>query len=816
MKRIFHHFLFAILIIIFALVQTNFASQLSETNAKDKNAFYTLSSLQSGQNSILSARADQGFISDFTDKLTAIEQLFGLENRLQNYSLLVVAPSISSISPSNPQTSVNDQNVVVNGNNFVSGLTVTVTFPNGGTTTLSGSQIVNVSSNSFTMKITMNATGTWKIRVNNPNGEMSNQFSFNVSAAQTPHINSISPASPTVSNSNQNVQVFGTNFQSGMTVTVFIPGGGTSTLSGSQLLNVTQTSFIMVITLNVVGNYGIRVNNPSNLQSNTFNFNTQAAAPNISFISPSTPCVNGNNQNVTVNGSNFQSGLTVTVFLPNSGGTVTLSGSQIQSVSATSFIMVVTLNIQGTYGIRVNNPGGAQSPIFNFSTQYCVNITSILPPSPTISNSDQNVIVNGSGFQSGLTVTVILTGSGGTVILSGSQIQNVSSSSFTMVVTLNVVGQYGIRVNNSNGNQSNIFNFNTQAASPNITSVNPSSPCVNGNNQNVGVTGTNFVSGLTVTVFLPNGGGTVTLSGSQIQSVNSTSFLMVVTLNIQGTYGIRVNNPGGVQSPIFNFSTQYCVNITSILPPSLTVSNSDQNVIVNGSSFQSGLTVTVIIPNGGGTVTLTGSQIQNVTSSSFTMVVTLNVVGQYVIRVNNPNGNQSNVFLFTVQAVAAPTVTSLNPASPTASNVDQNVLVNGTGFQQGLTVTLTFPGGGTGILSGTQIQNVTATSFTMRVTLGATGSWSMRVNNPNGGQSGTFNFSVLSGVQAPVIYSINPTTPIVGSTDQDVIVTGSNFQQNLQVPITFPTGGGTTLSGSQIQKRYTQFIHNEGYLKCYR
>src|SRR6185436_13840510 len=68
-----------------------------------------------------------------------------------------------------------------------------------------------------------------------------------------PQINSISPPGPPRRDVNQNVTVNGANFQPGLTVTVFIPGGGTSTLNGSQIQNVTSSSFTMVVTLNVLG-----------------------------------------------------------------------------------------------------------------------------------------------------------------------------------------------------------------------------------------------------------------------------------------------------------------------------------------------------------------------------------------------------------------------------------------------------------------------------------------------------------------------------------------------------------------------------------
>jgi pimeloyl-ACP methyl ester carboxylesterase/DUF971 family protein len=707
------------------------------------------------------------------------------------------SPSISSISPSAPTRSDSDQSVQVFGSNFVSGLTVTVFIPGGGTATLSGSQIQSLTSTSFTMVITLNVVGQYGIRVNNPSGAQSNTFNFSVQQGN-PSINSISPSSPTRNDSNQNVSVFGSNFVSGLTVTVFIPGGGTATLSGSQIQSVNSSSFTMVITLNVVGQYGIRVNNPSGAQSNTFNFNVQAANPSISSTSPATPTRSDSDQSVQVFGSNFVSGLTVTVFIP-SGGSATLSGSQIQSVTSTSVTMIVTLNVVGQYGIRVNNPSGAQSNIFNFNVQAAnPSVASISPSSPTRNDSNQNVSVFGSNFVSGLTVTVFIPG-GGTATLSGSQIQSVTSSSFTMVITLNVVGQYGIRVNNPSGAQSNTFNFNVQQGNPSISSVSPATPTRSDSDQSVQVSGSNFVSGLTVTVFIP-GGGTATLSGSQIQSVTSSSFTMVITLNVVGQYGIRVNNPSGAQSNTFNFNVQTgSATINSISPATPTRSDSDQSVQVFGSNFGSGLTVTVFIP-GGAIATLSGSQIQGVTPSSFTMIITLNVVGQYGIRVNNSGGAQSNTFNFNVQQPrATPAISSISPATPTSNGNDQNVTVLGSNFQQNLTVTATFPGGGSGTLSGTQIQSVNGSSFTMRITLGAPGTWGIRVNNPDGTQSNNFGFSVVNGVQNPSVSSIDPSVVSASATDQDVTVIGNNFQANLSVIVTFPSGGTSTLTGAQIR-----------------
>jgi uncharacterized protein (TIGR03437 family) len=99
-----------------------------------------------------------------------------------------------------------------------------------------------------------------------------------------------------------------------------------------------------------------------------------AAPPvDITSISPATPGV-GASQVVTVNGAGFASGLTVTMNLPGSG-TTTISGTQIQSVTATSFQMTVTFSKMGTYSIQVTIPAGTQSNTFAFDVGPALPIT---------------------------------------------------------------------------------------------------------------------------------------------------------------------------------------------------------------------------------------------------------------------------------------------------------------------------------------------------------------------------------------------------------------------------------------------------------
>lgn len=132
---------------------------------------------------------------------------------------------------------------------------------------------------------------------------------------------------------------------------------------------------------------------------------------------------------------------------------------------------------------------------------------------------------------------------------------------------------------------------------------------------------------------------------------------------------------------------------------------------------------------------------------------------------NAPGGNGSDIGAFEAQSIPSPTpsptatptptptpatINSISPPSPPRNNVFQNVTVIGSGFQPGLSATIFFPaGGGSGILNGSQIQNVTANSFSIVVLLDTLGTHGIRVNNPDGGQSNIFNFSVIDTPPTP-------------------------------------------------------------------
>src|SRR5262249_50659511 len=145
--------------------------------------------------------------------------------------------------------------------------------------------------------------------------------------------------------------------------------------------------------------------------------------------------------------------------------------------------------------------------------------------------------------------------------------------------------------------------------------------------------------------------------------------------------------------------------LASVVPSGLSQGATSQNVVLNGTGFQSGAVVT-FSPNTGITV--------NNTTVNTAIKITVNVT----IAANAPTGPRdvtvTNTDTGTVTKTGAflvgPAVTNIVPASqPNNTNGDSET-INGTGFQPGATVT--FVGGNAPTVSGTVTVNGAGTQLT--------------------------------------------------------------------------------------------------------
>ena len=141
----------------------------------------------------------------------------------------------------------------------------------------------------------------------------------------------------------------------------------------------------------------------------------------------------------------------------------------------------------------------------------------------------------------------------------------------------------------------------------------------------------------------------------------------------------------------------------------------------------------------------------NTTTTGTSYMASLSADGQY--RWNVAACNTAGCSAFTTQlyfqtptAVAsAPTISSVSPNPVTGSNSRQTITINGTGFVNQPTVTLTWTGQPNYTVPAAQVTFVSSTQLQMAITTTtAADNWTVKVTNPDGQSSNTVGFTVVA------------------------------------------------------------------------
>lgn len=140
-----------------------------------------------------------------------------------------------------------------------------------------------------------------------------------------------------------------------------------------------------------------------------------------------------------------------------------------------------------------------------------------------------------------------------------------------------------------------------------------------------------------------------------------------------------------------------------------------------------------------------------------------------------------------IAASLQPRIYSIEPATPLALIGDQPIKIAGSGFQPGMTVTMLFPSGGSGHLSGEQLREITRDSFFLVAAFNNNpGHYRIRLNSPDGMHSEWFAFRVAPLNLSPEIVEVKQGEAADGV--QRITVNGRNFQQNMGVVLIRPDG----------------------------
>ena len=290
-------------------------------------------------------------------------------------SAVMPVPDVTAVSPDPVAGANRDQWLTLHGANFAADDTVTLIdlgeaypIPPGRTRYVSSSELqvyVDVTT----------APGEWAVRVVNAGGEMSNEEPFDVVAplASTQvAVVSISPNPVVGANGDQSVALVGSGFQQGARVTLTSLGQTFPVpQSRTQYVNSSEIDVSVDVTTQAAS-WTVQVTNPDGTTSNVYSFKVVAPAsstgPAISYVSPDPVTGSDSDQWVSIYGSGFAQGASVT--LASLGETFPIPSSATQYDGSGEIQVYIDVTTQAaSWTAVVTNPDGQSSNVAGFSVQ---------------------------------------------------------------------------------------------------------------------------------------------------------------------------------------------------------------------------------------------------------------------------------------------------------------------------------------------------------------------------------------------------------------------------------------------------------------
>ncbi len=134
-------------------------------------------------------------------------------------------PEITGVVPDAPAPSRTSQPTRREGREFAPGLSLSVTSPTGAVADYRGNAIAEQRESSFRVAVLLADVGTYRLVVNNPDGQASMPFSLGVKApSDGPIVREVKPTGLRISTSPQTLTVEGARFDAGLIVSVTDPG----------------------------------------------------------------------------------------------------------------------------------------------------------------------------------------------------------------------------------------------------------------------------------------------------------------------------------------------------------------------------------------------------------------------------------------------------------------------------------------------------------------------------------------------------------------------------------------------------------------
>lgn len=296
----------------------------------------------------------------------------------------MATPSVSSISPSSG-SSLGGTSVTISGSSFEDGCTATI----GG---LNVNGLTFVSDTTLTGTAPSGMSGARDVVVTNPGfetGTLQSGFTY----IGPPTVGSCSPNSGTIMGG-QSITITGTDFMDGAYVTI----GGNSA-SGVSVTGATSITCNTPQGVNPGGLVNVRVTNPDTQYGESAQYTYTLSSPTFSSISPNSGPTAGS-QSVTITGTDFIVGAAVAIGWQ--------SASDINVSSSTTITCTTPMHDVGAVDVVVTNPApdsqqatGSGAYTYTHPAPFVDNVE---PSSGSVDGGDE-VVVHGTGFRDGATVT---------------------------------------------------------------------------------------------------------------------------------------------------------------------------------------------------------------------------------------------------------------------------------------------------------------------------------------------------------------------------------------------------------------------------
>jgi hypothetical protein len=445
-------------------------------------------------------------------------------------------PTITSVSPANGRPGDANKVVTITGTGFTNGAPLAASFGSAGitvnsTTFVSATQITaNISIDSAATA----SNGTVSV-INGDYGVPATNGSFSVVTLPAPTITSLSTTALSSYAANLTVTIVGTNFLNSPAPTVTCSAAGV-VIGGVTYVDANTLKVVIVSNSNSSGSGTLTVtnNDSQSATSGTITFNNSRPGSSAT-ASPSIASTGANNLNIAITGSGYLAGAQASF----SGTGITVNSTTFNST--TSLTVNINVDPAATAGARslvVTNPDGGTRSVSNVLTITPVGVSSVSPQT-IAQGATGTVTITGQGFASG--ATAVISGGGLTV----NSLTYVNATTLTASITANSSASVGARditvtVGANSGSGAGVL---TVTAGPTVSAFTPAFLRQGQVNQDVVISGLNFVSGATVQF---NG------TGVTLNSVDYSGVPTQLTANVSidqnaplASQSVTVTNPDG-------------------------------------------------------------------------------------------------------------------------------------------------------------------------------------------------------------------------------------------------------------------------------